>query len=225
MAKRPVFVHVGLPGAGDVIEPALVTHRDRLAALGVYSPAEQQDEMFRAAIEIRRIHKEWGFRRREVEGSWANVYRRIDAGRGKDPVVLAQPLLATATAEQIDLFADGLAGLAVHIVITGAPDSVRTRATLDTWSRAVRKPERLHLLESDDATDPADLWRRFGRLVGFGTSSLAVEPLFRKHPSTLDAALAELERLERRNACLERDLVVLDPRRAKKRRKLKKRAA
>ena len=51
---------------------ALEQHRDALAEPGVTGPAKSADEMFRAAVEIRREHRAWGLRRKDVEGTWSN---------------------------------------------------------------------------------------------------------------------------------------------------------
>ena len=49
-------------------------------------PARSTDEMFHAAVEMRRDHASWGLRRRDVEGAWAGVCRRALKDRG--PVVV-----------------------------------------------------------------------------------------------------------------------------------------
>lgn len=216
--KRKAFVHVGVQGAGDIIEAALVRHRDALVELGVAVPAKSTDESFRAAVEVLRAHKAWGFTRKEVEGQWATLYRR--AHKGRNTVVFSQPLLAQATPEQIDLFLDGLAGFEVHAVVTDAPET-DLEDVLARWGAAVRKPERLHLVELGDK-GPKGAWKAFGKVVGFGTASLRLddvpEPLSVRELASLDDARRELERLTRRNECLEQQLAEVD----KKRRKLKK---
>ena len=73
--KRKVYLHVGMPGAGDIIDVALVHHRDALVELGIDVPVRSTEESFLAAVEILREHKAWGFARKEVEGQWANVCR------------------------------------------------------------------------------------------------------------------------------------------------------
>ena len=93
--KRKAFVHIGLDdGAGDFIDGALERHAGALAELGVRCPAESAEELFRAAVEILRMHPEWGYKRREVEGAWADVVR---AGlKGRETLVVSQTLLAGA---------------------------------------------------------------------------------------------------------------------------------
>ena len=117
MAKRTAYLHVGLPrSGGSFLGAALVQHADALEAQGLRSPARSVEEMFRAAIEIRRDHQAWGYRRREVEGAWAGVFRR--AREGKGDVVVSQELLAACAPEQIALLLDGLSGFEVHVVVT-----------------------------------------------------------------------------------------------------------
>lgn len=218
--KRKVFVHVGMPGGGDVIEGALVRHREALVELGVDVPAHTTDESFRAAVEVLRVHKDWGFKRKEVEGAWAQLYRRAHKGRGV--VAISQPLLADATPEQIDLLLDGLAGLRVHVVITHGPGADLGDAA-QRWGAAVRKPERLHLVELDADATPASVWKAFGKVVGFGTASLGLDDLPAATGAvevhTMEEARREIQRLQRRNTALEHRLAESD----RKRRKLKKR--
>lgn len=184
--KRKAFIHVGMPGVGDFLGPALAHHSDALRELGVHAPAKHSQESFRAAVEITRSHKTWGIERKHVEGTWAGVYRR--AQKGRDAIVFSAPLLATAEPEQIDLFLDGLTGFEVHVVVTadaphawtlpGDPES-DLAVVLDRWERAIRRPERLHVVLADvDPERPEvvqeKLWRAFGSVVGFGTASLGL---------------------------------------------------
>ncbi|QYJ02956.1 hypothetical protein KUV85_11485 [Nocardioides panacisoli] len=185
--KRKAFIHVGMPGVGDVLGPALAHHRDALVELGINAPAKHAQESFRAAVEVTRSHRTWGIRRKHVEGTWADVYRR--AGKGRDTVAFSAPLLATAEPDQIDLFVDGLSRFEVHVVVTasaphaftvlGEPDA-DLGVVLERWGRAVRSPERIHVVLADgDPTrhgdEQARIWRTFGDIVGFGTASLGLE--------------------------------------------------
>ncbi len=216
--KRKVFLHVGLePRSDNVIEAALFAHRHALAALGVRVGPENSDEMFRAAIEMTRTHKRWGYQRREVEGAWAGICRRILKAKGQDAFVLSQPLLADAAPEQIDLMVDQLPGLAVHVVLV-APSGENVEERRDRWSRAVRKPERLHLIEVAADQRAEHVWRELGRVTGFGTRSLSLEGLETGSPASLDDALDEVARLRRRNHTLELKLSELE----KKRKRLKR---
>ncbi|MEZ0577106.1 hypothetical protein [Nocardioides sp. MH1] len=202
--KRKAYLHVGMPGVGEVVEVALVHHRDALVELGVDVPAHAAEDTFLSAVEILREHKAWGFARKEVEGQWATLCRR--AWKSRQTVALSLPLLATASRPEIDLLLDGLAGLQVHAVVTAGPadDVVDVVAR---WGAAVRKPERLHVIRLDDPT-PAAVWQAFGKVVGFGTASLGLaavpEPLGARPPASLDEARREIERLARRNRSLER---------------------
>lgn len=217
--KRKVFLHVGVPGAGDVIESALVHHRDALVELGIDVPARSADETFLAALEILREHKSWGFSRKEVEGQWATVCRRV--WKSKQAVAISLPLLAPAARPEIDLLLDGLAGLQVHVVLTATPDDDIDEIAA-RWGAAVRKPERLHVIRLEEPT-PARVWKAFGKVAGFGTASLGLidvpEPVGARPLATLDDARREIERLARRNRALERWREESE----RKRRKLKKR--
>lgn len=214
--KRRAWIHVGVAGAGDVLEPALAHHHEALVELGVASLARSTAESFRAAVEITRSHKEWGLRRGDVEGQWTRLVRR--AVRTKADLVLSQPLLAEAGPEQVALMVDALADHQVHVVVTTGLDD--EGVALARWSAAVRKPERLHVLDTA-GLEHHEVWRAFGRLVGFGTSSLRLDDVPQATPAfqSLPDALRELQRLARRNASLEVRLEELD----RKRRKLKRR--
>ncbi|WP_141014589.1 hypothetical protein [Nocardioides sambongensis] len=223
--KRKAWVHVGLPGSADVVEGALAHHREALLELGFASVAHTTSESFGAAVEILRAHKEWGLARADVEGEWTRQVRRADKERAD--LVFSQHLLAAASPDQADLLVDALAGYQVHVVITAGPagdvdvdadgvDGIRRR-----WSSAVRKPERVHVLEV--GTDPAATWKAFGKLLGFGTASLGLAGVPATVPpcTSLAEAQREIEKLARRNAALEVRLEELD----RKRRKLKKKLA
>jgi hypothetical protein len=170
--KRKIFLHVG-PDGGTGIETTLFTHRHALEALGVRVAPHNAGETFRAAAEMTRTHRAWGYHRREVEGTWAGICRRILKAKGGDDFVLSQPLLAGAAPEQIDLLVDQLPGLAVHVVLV-APSGTDLRDLVERWGRAVRKPERLHVITLPAAHGLEHAWHELGRVIGFGTTSLAV---------------------------------------------------
>jgi hypothetical protein len=182
--KRKVFLHVGLPGgSGDFIEIALRRHTHALAALDVRNPASSADEMFRASVEIMREHRAWGYERHEVEGAWSGICRR--GHKGRDTLVVSQPLLAGATTSQIELLFDGLAGFERHVVITAAAPEAWTLPgdpaqdlgnVVERWAASTRRPERVHVLVNRPG-DRAGTWAAFGRTVGFGTASLSVADL------------------------------------------------
>lgn len=214
--KHKAWIHVGVPGAGDVLEPALAHHHQALVELGVASLAHTTCESFRAAVEMLRNHKEWGLKRADVEGRWTDLVGR--GARAKADLVFSQPMLADATPDQIALLVDALHGYQVHVVVTtGAVDESEVVAR---WAAAVRKPERLHVLEVDGASAKAT-WKAFGRLVGFGTASLPMDGVPAVAPTieSLADARREIQRLARRNASLEVRIEELD----RKRRKLKRR--
>lgn len=185
--KRKAYVHVGMPGVGDVVEAALVHHREALVELGVAVPAKSSQESFRAAVEILRDHKEWGFKRSEVEGQWAKLCRRV--AKGRTTVAFSQPLLASATTEQIALLLDGLTGFEVHVVVTataphpwmtpGEPDT-DLGVVLERWRTVVRKPERIHVVLVEASPQQPEkaakrAWKGVGKVVGFGTASLGLD--------------------------------------------------
>jgi hypothetical protein len=221
--KRKVFLHVGVSGPGDIIDAALIHHRDALVELGVDVPARSTEETFLSAVEVLREHKAWGFSRKEVEGQWAAVCRR--AWQGQQAVAVSLPLIARASRPEIDLLLDGLAGMQVHVVLTATPDDDGDLDDIAArWGAAVRKPERLHVLRLEDPT-PKRLWKAYGRIAGFGTASLGLagvpEPVGARPPASLDEARREIERLARRNRSLERWREESERKRKKLRKRLK----
>ncbi|HEU5038791.1 MAG TPA: hypothetical protein VFT70_17425 [Nocardioides sp.] len=179
MAKRKAFLHIGLPRTGaGFLDSALAQHADALEARGLRHPAISTEEMFRAAIEIRRDHRAWGYQRREVEGTWAGICRR--AWKGRHDVVLSQELLAGCTPEQIDLLLDGLHGFQVHVVVTArrpggqpVPDWVGPDLgeVVRTWTPVVR-PDRLHVVVVPETEPEQAVWTGFGEIAGFDAADL-----------------------------------------------------
>ncbi|WP_436697772.1 hypothetical protein [Nocardioides sp. BYT-33-1] len=215
--KQKAWIHVGMPGVGDVVESALAHHHAALVELGVASLARSTAESFRAAVEMTRSHKDWGLKRTDVEGQWTRLVRR--ARKSRCDLVFSQSLLAAAAPDQVALLVDALAGYQLNVVVTTGLDD--EAAATARWSAACRNPERLHVIATD-GLEPGQVWTAFGRLVGFGTASLRLDDVPRASATlqTLPEALREVERLARRNASLEVRLEELDRRRRKLKRKL-----
>lgn len=223
MAKRKAFLHIGLPRTGaGFLDAALLEHADALEAMGVRHPAISTEEMFRAAIEVRRDHRAWGYQRREVEGAWAEICRR--AWKGRHDVVFSQELLAACTPEQIDLLLDGLHGFQVHVVVTarepgGQPLPGGAGPDLDevlqAWSPVVR-PDRLHVVVVPEAEPEQAVWTAFGEIAGFDATAL---PLTVSNGVLADV-LAEVTRLRRHNQALADRNAELERKRKKLKRKL-----
>ena len=183
------------------------------------------EESFLSAVEILREHKAWGFSRKEVEGQWAAVCRRV--WKSKLAVALSLPLMAGASRPEIDLLVDGLAGLQINVVLTAGPDD-DIDDVVARWGTAVRKPERLHVVRLENPT-PKGAWKAFGKAVGFGTASLGLAdvpaPAGARPLASLDEARHEIERLSRRNQSLERWRDESDRKRKLLKRRLKADAA
>jgi hypothetical protein len=200
MARRKAFVHVGLPhSGGTILETALDHHEAALARLGIQRPAKSADEMFRAAVELLRDHRAWGYRRRDVEGSWSSVCRR--ARKGKGTVVVGQHLLAAAAPVEIELLLDGLAGFEVHVVLVarasapasasgpiataGGDDGRDLDGVATRWTTALGHPDRVHVIAAPDTGTAADrsaaIWEAYGGIVGFDAAQLRL-PAAPAHP-------------------------------------------
>ena len=175
MARRIVYLHLGLPGSGaGFLETALPEHAATLATFGVAHPVAAPDEMFRSAVEIRRDHRTWGYRRRDVEGTWAGICRRVL--RQRDRVLLSQELLTGCTPDQADLLLDTLAGAEVHAVITarrGDAERHEFAALSALWTAALRDPDRVHTLVVPADVEPLGwIWSELGELVGFDAARM-----------------------------------------------------
>ena len=200
MARQRAFLHIGLPHSGGaVFDAALRRHAGTPAGLvddrrrRVRLPARSEMEMFNAAVEMRRDHRAWGLRRKDVEGAWARLCRR--AIKNKDTVVFSHHLLAGVPPEGIALMVDQLPGCTVHVVVTvGSPDpraamfpeDYDLTSVLERWSTAVCKPQHLHLVQVDPAR-PNHAWHRFGDALGVDTRGLELptEPLAATDPAAL----------------------------------------
>jgi hypothetical protein len=200
MAKQKAFLHIGLPHSGGALfDAALRRHAGAPSGLvddtgrRVRLPARSEMEMFNAAVEMRRDHRAWGLRRKDVEGAWARLCRR--AIKNKDTVVFSHHLLAGVPPEGIALMVDQLPGCQVNVVVTvGAPDpraqmfpeDYDLTSVLTRWSDAVRKPQHLHLVKVDPDR-PETGWHRFGDALGIDARALELprKPI----PATDPAAL------------------------------------
>ena len=181
MAKPKSFLLVGLPHTGvPLLTAALEQHRDALSDVGVTAPAKSADEAFRAAVELRREHRAWGLRRKDVEGTWSAICRR--ALKQRHTVVVGHELLAGATRDEVALLVDGLAGTQVHVVVLAGvpdgrvglfPDELDLGSVLERWAAATSSPDRVHVVVTDP-TDATVAWRALGALVGFDAAPLAL---------------------------------------------------
>ena len=173
MARRRAILHLPLPeGGGDLVEAAIEAHASTLEARGVRRPARTQEEMLRAAVELRRDHRAWGYRRRDVEGSWAELCRRARQGRPRPHTLLfGHPLLTGLTAEQAALLLDGLRDLEVHVVVT-APPGPAAEAVASVWRTELRRPDRVHLVTDGCGPNAPEAWPAFCRAAGVDVAGL-----------------------------------------------------
>lgn len=184
MAKRTAYLHIGLPhSSGPLYTAALTTHADALATQGLGQPAGSDDELFRAAVELRRDHTDWGLRRKHVEGTWAEIGRR--AYRARTDVVISHDLLAGCTADEVALLLDGLVGLKVRVILTASAPDTRVpyfpgdhdlATVAERWTAHLRSQDRLHVVVTDPA-DPQPGWEALGRIIGFDAAALPLPDL------------------------------------------------
>lgn len=165
MAKHKVFLHIG-PGIGGVDEPhEALRHDEALLAAGVTVPDVSQDDLRRADLEIRRLHKSEGLKRKDVEGAWAAVCRA--AFKCKRDVVITQPGFVAADYQQVALALDGLVGLQLHLVLTPAdePTEAGVAELAGDWAKFVKKAERIHVVPRGDGLGPGDFAREIVRIA------------------------------------------------------------
>ena len=167
MAKHKAYLLIGPDVAGvDELHEELTVRADELAAAGLSVPDVSAADIHLGAVEIRRMHKAEGLRRKDVEGTWAAICRAAEKCRGD--VVIGADLYAAATGDQIALLLDGLRGFQTHVVVTFTGEDPDEQFELEDligpWSRLV-KPERFHVLDVDDTAELDDVLREVVRLT------------------------------------------------------------
>ncbi|CAM3323732.1 hypothetical protein NODU109028_11620 [Nocardioides dubius] len=165
MAKNKLLLHIG-PAPVDA--GSLAPHRDLLSVTGLHLLDVAPEDLEAATVEMLRRHREVGLERRDVEGSWAEITR--DLWRGQRDAVLSAPGLCDADLGQAALILDHLAGLEVHVAVTG---SVTARSDVaQRWGRLL-PALRLHQIELDDDAAAIDLAEA---LTGVGHLVAATQP-------------------------------------------------
>lgn len=137
-ARPRVVLHVGLPKSGtSFLQASLAASRARLADQGVLYPPHAQDLVFRAALDVRGNHEQWGRTRAEVAGAWDEACRL--ARRHPGVTVLSHELLAAASGRQVTAALSMLSGLEVHLVVTARDLS---RQLVAEWQEGVKHGRR-----------------------------------------------------------------------------------
>lgn len=166
-----VLLHVGVPHSGTTVLKG--TQLERTMALedeGVLH-CGSREEMFLAALDVRRCHKVWGRRRSEAEGAWDRMCGRARRHRGTS--MIRHELLGAASERQITAALTMLSGLEVHVVVTARDLAGQAAAE---WQEALRHGGR-------------DTFEEFHRRVVAGTSETADARCFRaaqELPALLD---------------------------------------
>ena len=193
MGQRRAYLHVGLDdGSGDVVAEALARHEHALLDLRVRRPHDPAGT-FRAVVDVLGAHDDWDLAAAEVDGAWTDLVER--ARKGRDTIVLSEPLLAAAPAERARAVVSSLDGFDVHAVVTArAPEPWATACSghdltevLPRWADAVGAAERVHVLVGDD---PVTTWKALGKVAGFGTASLRVKAPTTHGSRAVDPGLA-----------------------------------
>ncbi len=133
MSKRLLLLHIG----PDPVDLAAMHEGLELGRIAL--PDVDPELLGNAGIEIRRMHKAAGLKRKQVEGAWAAVCRR--AWKAKSDVFVSVPSFYDATSEQAALALDGTAGFKVVLVVT-CGFTVQPPAS---WLSLV-KEDRVHVL-------------------------------------------------------------------------------
>ncbi len=151
-----MVLHVGVPKSGtSYVQSGLREHRDALAARGIHVPRGPREVMFRAALDVRGNHAQWGRDRSEVAGLWEDLCRRAGAHDGV--TVLSHELLAAATPAQASAARATLARLApdhrVDLVVTARDPA---RPLIAEWQEN---------LKGGDHRTFARFWSYVGRAI------------------------------------------------------------
>ncbi|MDN4173389.1 hypothetical protein QWY28_10575 [Nocardioides sp. SOB77] len=203
MDRRDAFLHLGPSRLGtELVGELLDDRRGALAAAGVRR-AGTPDAAFRAAVELARDHRAWGFRRAEVEGAWAGVCRESRRHRRSTrAVVVSERLLAGLTRPQVDLLLDQLVGFRAHVVLTVTAPEPHCHAgdpatdlvdVLDRWAPAVGDPARVHVLVVPRGPRPVardGVRAAFGAVVGADPAARATRSGLRPEHGPLGAPAA-----------------------------------
>lgn len=176
--KKKILLHIG-PNPSELTQAheALAAEAPLLETVGYAVAGASGDQLDTAAHEMLRTHKSAGLTRKDVEGSWTTVCRRI--AKAKADTVLSLPHFCTADDAQIALIVDGLSGFDVHVVATpeegDEPDDLVAR-----WSKHL-KAGRAHVAPLSADAAAVDLAEE---LVGI---ALCLEQ------RTLDAKITKLK--------------------------------
>jgi hypothetical protein len=113
---RVVYLHIGAPKTGTTfIQQVLHANREALAQADVRYTADDPEEHFEAAVDLRGLA--WGGREHpEWSGAWDRVAARSLEWHGRS--VISNELLAGATPEQIRRAVDSLEDCQVHVIYT-----------------------------------------------------------------------------------------------------------
>lgn len=207
MARRDVFLHLGPSRLGtDLFEDVLTEHADTLAVRGVRR-AGTPEGVFRAAVELAWDHRAWGFRRRDVEGAWAEVCREARRQRRSTrAVVVSERMLAALDRPAVDLLLDQLAGMRPRLVLTVTAPDGQCRAgdpatdlvdVLDRWVPALRDPGRVHVVVLPGCRCAGETVRRaLADLVGVALPPTAPRAMGRP-PASVDPTVDDGERARR----------------------------
>ncbi len=163
-----VFLHVGAPKSGTTFLQASLSQNSKAMQKAGVLYCGSREEMFLAALDVRRSHKAWGRGRKETEGAWEVVCRRARRHRGGS--VISQELLGAATQPQIEAALTRLHGLEVHVIVT-TRDLARQCAA--EWQEGIKHGRRLTFEEFrrgvvavDSETDYARRFRASQELPG-----------------------------------------------------------
>jgi hypothetical protein len=162
VSKR-VYLHVGAPKTGTTyLQDRLVLNAPSLRRHGYRYPTGAHGDMFLAALDL--IDRPWGGMRKQAEGEWEALVRRIKRARGT--VLVSHEILAGAKAHEAARARADLAFAEVHVVYT-ARDLARQVAA--EWQEQLKHQRKVsfktfvrQLRESDHRKANRWFWRAQG---------------------------------------------------------------
>lgn len=197
-----VFLHVGTPKSGTTFLQASLAHNSKALQKAGVLYCGTREEMFLAALDVRRNHKAWGRQRKDTDGAWDAVCHRARRHRGTS--VISHELLGAASEPEIGAALKTLRGLEVHVVVT-TRDLARQSAA--EWQEGIKHGRRLtfeefrrRVLAVDSETDYALRFRAAQELPALLGRWSAETPRARVHLVCCPRPASEPDLLWRRFA-------------------------
>ncbi|MPY96774.1 MAG: hypothetical protein GEU97_02040 [Actinophytocola sp.] len=116
MSRSVVYLHVGAPKTGTTyLQGILWKNRKELASRGVFVPGRNHVDHFRAGFDLRGVEKDPRDPRKDWQGAWGEIARKIKNSK-REIAVVSDERLAACTPEEVRRAVDSLAPAEVHVI-------------------------------------------------------------------------------------------------------------